>query len=133
MMPKPQPARAPAPAHTPKVRPDARPMRLALGGGGIAVLSALATAIVLPPQPAAPVAIDDPQQEVTEPPATQLQVKRPVQYVQLAPGETAPPGAKVIDASAPTPMTVVVTITAAPQPTTRKTTVKTTQSGRVVP
>lgn len=134
---QPQPARTPVPAltpkahasHAPKARPDARPMRLALSGGGIAVLSALAAAIVLPPRQAAP-AFDN--QQAAGPVSTAMQVQRPVRYVQLSPGETAPPGATVIDAAAPTPQTVVVTITAAPQKAARGV-VRTSQSGKVGP
>jgi hypothetical protein len=106
-------------------------MRLALSGGGIAVLSALAAAIVLPPQPKTPIVID--QQQVSDPVATSIQAQRPIQYVQLSPGQTAPPGARVIDAAAPTPMTVVITITAAPQKAQKPVIIRTTQSGRVLP
>ena len=126
---QPQPARTPVPAHTPKAKPDARPMRLALSGGGIAVLSALAAAIVLPPQQAAP-AFDN--QQAAGPNSTSVQVQRPIRYVQLSPGQTAPPGATVIDASAPTPQTVIVTITAAPQKAV-KGVVRTSQSGKAKP
>ena len=128
----PPPGRGPAPAHVVKARPDARPMRLALGAGAIATLSALATAIVLPPRPA----IQTIQQPALDPmgtPAT-VQLQRPIQYVQLLPGQTAPPGATVIPATAPPPITVVVNVPppaqgAAPTPII----VKTTQSGKVVP
>ena len=124
----PPPPRIPLQAQPPKARPDARPMRLALTGGGIAVLSALAAAIVLPPQAAAPVGLDNAQ--AVDPQASAVQVQRAIRYVQLSPGQPAPPGATVIDAAAPTPLTVVVTITAPPQ---KKTTVKTSQSGKVKP
>jgi hypothetical protein len=100
-------------------------MRLALTGAGLAVLSALAAAIVLPPQPASPIGQNNAQ--AVDPQGSAVQVQRAIRYVQLSPGQTAPPGATVIDAAAPTPMTVVVTITAPPQ---RKTTVKTSQSGK---
>jgi hypothetical protein len=128
----PQVTRNPVRAPAPKNKPDARPMRLALSGGGIAVLSALAAAIVLPPRPPAPIAID-PQQQAADPVATSIQAQRPIQYVQLSPGDTAPPGAKVIDAAAPTPMTVVVTITAPPQKAQKPVIIRTTQSGKVLP
>ena len=125
-----QPGRASTANHVPKSKPDARPMRFALVAGGIAALSALAAAIVLPPRPT-------PQQgsQVADPQSngTSIQVQRPIKYVQLSPGQTAPPGATVIDAAAPTPLTVVVTLppqaVAAPTPVV----IKTTQSGRVVP
>lgn len=124
----PPPPRIPLQAQPPRARPDARPMRLALAGGGIAIFSAIAAAIVLPPQPASPGGLNNAQ--AADPQATSVQVQRAIRYVQLSPGQTAPPGATVIDAAAPTPMTVVVTITAPPQTTTRTTTVKTSQSGK---
>ena len=61
----PQPVRNPVKASTPRAKPDARPMRLALSGGGIAVLSALAAAIVLPPQQSAPIVTDQQQKDFT--------------------------------------------------------------------
>jgi hypothetical protein len=128
----PQPTRTPVQARTPKAKPDAWPMRLALGGGGIALLSALAAVIVLPPKATAPSGID-PQQQAADPRATSIQVQRAIRYVQLSPGQTAPPGAKVIDAAAPTPLTVIVTITAPPQQARKPTIIRTTQSGKVVP
>ncbi len=128
LAPLPQRPAATAAAHAPKARPSATTMRLALGGGGLAILSAVASAIVSPPQPAvlAPAegAQGDPQ--VTGTPIT---VQRPVQYVQLMPGETAPPGATVIDPAAPTPITV---ITVVPAPAQKPIIIKTNQSGKVV-
>ncbi len=143
----PQPLRSPVHAAGPKAKPDARPMRMALSAGGIAALSALAAAIVLPPRPAVPVSTVPEQSVPTlepQPSPTDLQVVRPIQYVQLSPGQTAPPGATVIPATAATPITVVVTVpapaapaqqapaakkVAAPTPIV----IKTTQSGKVVP
>ena len=125
--------------HPPRSKPDARPMRMALGAGGIAALSALAAAIVLPPRSAAPVSATQNQQSQTtdsQPSPTPVQLVRPIRYVQLSPGETAPPGATVIDASAPTPITVIVNV---PAPAAKKaaaqtpTVIKTTQSGTVIP
>ena len=148
------PLRTPVSAHPPKAKPDARPMRLALGAGGLAALSALATAIVLPPRVVVQVPAGVPPaqalapQQIDTPSAsgTPTQVQRAIKYVQLAPGQTAPPGATVIPATAPTPITVVVNVppaaqkqaagkpaagnpVAAPTPIV----VKTTQSGKVVP
>jgi hypothetical protein len=159
-----QPARSTAQAHGAKARPDARPMRFALGAGGIATLSALAAAIVLPPSPAmvpthAVQPAVNPQSQasgtrgskaVPQLSATPLQVQRPIKYVQLSPGQTAPPGARVIDASAPTPISLVVTVAAprqqppaqqppAAQPPTQQppapkpAPIATTQSGKVAP
>lgn len=126
------PTPTPARAHPARSRPDARPMRLVIGAGGLAAFSALAAAIVLPPTPA-PSATADTQQADVVPTGTPINVQRQVQYVQLQPGQTAPPGATVIDAAAPTPMTVVVTITAPPAPARKPRVVRTTQSGKVLP
>jgi hypothetical protein len=56
-------------------------------------------------------------------------VQRQVRYIQLQPGQTAPPGAKVIDPTAPKPITVVTTV---PAPPAKPVIIKTTQSGTVV-
>ncbi len=103
-----------------KAKPDARPMRVALGAAGLAVFSALATAIVLPPRPQAGFG-------TAGGPTT---VQPAVQYVQLQPGQTAPPGARVINPGAPQPVSVVTTV---PAPAQAPITIKTTQSGRVIP
>jgi hypothetical protein len=150
----PQPLRLPvtarpAAAHPAKAKADARPMRLALGAGGLAALSALAAAIVLPPRPAttAPLAqVPRPTNEpvTAAPTGTPVQLQRPIRYVQLKPGESAPPGATVIPATAPTPITMIVTVPApaapkqagapAPPPAANPPApVTTTQSGKVVP
>ena len=100
------PARPVPQPHGPKSKPDARPMRLALAGGGVAALSALATAIVLPPnygaaQPAAQQTADPSQlaaAQLTGTPSSSA----PIVYIQLAPGQTAPPGAMVIGPSGST-------------------------------
>lgn len=135
-----QPVRPPAQAHAPKAKPDARPMRMALGAGGIAALSALAAAIVLPPRAAAPVTAtqsQQPQATDSQSSPSPIEMVRPIKYVQLSPGQTAPPGATVIDASAPTPITVVVSVPAPAKPKAAAaqtpTVIKTTQSGVVVP
>jgi hypothetical protein len=142
-----QPVRTSAQALAPKARPDARPMRMALGAGGIAALSALAAAIVLPPRSAAPVSAvpvsatqGQQTQALDQASPTPIQVVRPIIYVQLSPGQTAPPGATVIPASAPTPITVVVNVpaparpkAAAGQAAATPVIIKTTQSGTVVP
>jgi len=112
-------------------------MRLALGASGLAAMSALAAAIVLPPRPAAQdtSALQQPGASVGANP-TAGQVQRPIVYVQLSPGQTAPPGATVIDPSAPTPLTVTVPAptSAAQAPAAQKPVViKTTASGKVIP
>jgi len=110
-----------------RARPDAASGRLVLGVGGLAAASALVTAIVSPSTPvvpAAPVAGAAAAQPAT------VTLQRPVQYIQLAPGQSPPPGARVIDAKAPKPITVVTTVPAPPQQTVI---VRTTQSGVVLP
>jgi len=142
-------------------------MRVALGFGGIAALSALSAAIVLPPRPvtSAPMAADQPTSTSSDAgsqaatssatsPATS-QIPRPILYVQLAPGQTAPPGATVIDATAapkaggvasgpapvakqPAPVQAAPTQAAAvpvapPKPAPTPIIIKTTQSGKAIP
>jgi hypothetical protein len=109
----------------PKGKPDARPMRIALGTGFLAVMSAVLSAIVAPPQPVVGEPVAGAMPATT--PETQV---RQIVYVQLKPGETAPPGARVIDAAAPTPITVVTVLPGAVQ---KPVVVKTTQSGKKVP
>ena len=165
------PARTPAPIHAPKAKPDPKPMRVALGFGGIAALSALAAAIVLPPRPvtSAPVAVDQPASTSGDtggqaaassaPSPATSQIPRPIVYVQLAPGQTAPPGATVIDATAAprtggvvsvpapvakqpatvqvapvqAPVQVAPVQVAPPKPAPTPIVIKTTQSGKVAP
>lgn len=136
-------------AHAVKAKPDPRPMRFAFGAAGFAALSALTTAIVLPAQPT----VVAPQAYSTETAGTgtaytaatgtPVALEQPVQYIQLLPGQTAPPGATVIDPDGPKPTAIVVTIPApaaaaavapAPAPApAKKPAVKTTQSGKVIP
>ena len=109
-------------------------------------MSALATGIVMPPSavtqvPAlqAPVDTSAPQDTVGGPaPASTIQVQRPVTYIQLLPGQTPPPGATVIPATAPKPITIVSVIAAPNAPATKQKApkpiyIKSTQSGKVVP
>ena len=105
-------------------RPDPIKLRVLLGAGGIAALSALITAIAVPPAPAAPTPTTAPAA-----PTTVIQ-QRPIVYIQLAPGQSAPPGATVIDAKAPKPITIVTRV---PAPAQHTVVVRTTQSGTVVP
>ena len=142
-------------------------MRVALGFGGIAALSALSAAIVLPPRPvtSAPVAADQPASifgdtgsqaaSSSAPSPATPQTSPTILYIQLAPGQTAPPGATVIDATAapkaggigsgPAPITKQpATVQAAPtqaaavpvappKPAPKPIVVKTAQSGKVGP
>jgi hypothetical protein len=125
-----RPDSAAAAGHPARFRPSATAMRVALGSGGLAILSALAAAIVVPPRPVvAPPAGAAPPTAPGDT-ATPIAVQQPVQYIQLLPGQTAPPGAIVIEPSAPTPMVVVTTV---PAPAQKPIIIKTTQSGKVIP
>ncbi|MEO8625268.1 MAG: hypothetical protein ABI452_01075 [Candidatus Limnocylindrales bacterium] len=91
-------------------KPDARPMRFVYGAGAVAAMSVMAVGLVQPDFAATAdqSGASDPTAEpnaVAQVPATTVQ--HVTQYVQLKPGETAPPGAKVIAANAPTPRIVV--------------------------
>jgi len=97
-------ARSPLPRPVAKNKPDARPNRVIFGFAGLATASALATAIVVPPQTSnqpdnglALVATDPP----TSPDGSLS--PRPVTYIRLAPGQSAPPGALVVDISSLAP------------------------------
>ncbi len=125
MQARPTPERA-DPGRPMKVRPDPTPMRVAVGIGGLATLSGLVTAIFVAPAVAPMPAADA---SVPATPSTITQ-QRPVVYVQLSPGQTAPPGATVIDAKAPKPITIVTRVAVPAQKTV---VVRTTQSGTVVP
>ncbi len=119
----------PQTAHPPRAKPDARPMRVALGAGGLAALSALLTAIVVPARSPVAAPSDYPQADAGVS-GTPIMVQRPIQYIQLQPGQTAPPGATVIDPAAPQPTAVVISV---PAPAQKPIVIRTTQSGRVIP
>jgi hypothetical protein len=104
-------------------------MRLALGAAGLAALSAIVTGIVVPPR-AVLLPPANAQQAVSGATGASIAIQRPITYIQLQAGQTAPPGAKVIDPAAPKPVTVVTTV---PAPAQKAVIVKTTQSGKVVP
>jgi hypothetical protein len=120
--------REPRPA---KARPDPNPMRFVLGVSGLVAATALATAIARP-GPATPAAVvldagTDPAPTATPAP---LVVRHVTRYVQLQPGETAPPGASVVARPDPSPRVVVVTVPApAPPAAARRVVVVTRQSG----
>ncbi len=83
-------------------RPDPTGHRVALGFGGVAAASALVSAFLAPTTAPAPatqaVAVVDP-----------APVQHVTRYVQLLPGQTAPPNTTVAPAPAATPRVVVVT------------------------
>jgi hypothetical protein len=117
---------------SPKQKPDPRPMRIVYGAGAVAVVSVIAVGLVQPDftatadQPAtndanvADVANnqDNGRTDQSGNGANQpnVQVKHVVKYIHLKPGQSAPPGAKVITPGQPTPR-VVVANNPAPNPT----------------
>jgi hypothetical protein len=92
-------------------KPDARPMRFVYGAGAVAAMSVMAVGLMQPDfaatadQPASADGSADPS-AVAQAPAD-VAVRHVTQYIQLKPGQTAPPGATVIAADAPTPRVVV--------------------------
>jgi len=94
----------------PKKRPDARPMRLVYAAGAVAAVSAAAAGLVQFGSGNTSASVVPPQTVI---PAQNVQVRHVIRYVHLKPGQTAPPGAKVITAKAPAPR-IVVTQVAAP-------------------
>ena len=124
--------------HVAKAKPDPRPMRLALGAGGLAAFSALLSAIVMPARPAVVTNVADAQpadSTAANATGTPITVQQPIQYIQLQAGQTAPPGAIVVDPSGPLPTAIVVTVPAPAQKQTaqKPIIIKTTQSGKKVP
>jgi hypothetical protein len=138
---RPVPDARPARTGSRQSKPDARPMRFVYGAGAVAAMSVMAVSLVQPDfaatadQTGATDPTADPNAVEQAPPAT---VQHVTQYIQLKPGQTAPPGATVIAANAPTPR-VVVTHNApsgqAAQPGPRQPTPKPTtrQSGAARP
>jgi hypothetical protein len=122
---------APARPQTAKAKPDPRPMRIALGAAGIAAFSALSAAIVMPPSPAVSAPMTYVQQPAPGGPGSVVAGQAPVLYVQLQPGQTAPPGARVIT-STPAPAAAAPAAPAAPV-APKPIIVRTTQSGKVIP
>jgi hypothetical protein len=108
--PRPLPARpagtrpatpVPPQPRVPRSRPDPTGLRVALGFAGVAAASAMGTAFLAPVTAATPTS------------TTIVEAAVPVQhvtrYVQLLPGQTAPPQATVTQAPAPTPRIVTIT------------------------
>jgi len=106
--------RAIQPTRLPRQRPDPRPMRLALGMAGLAALSAMATAILAPPAPTVAEGTATTAGDAADPlPPASVRVRHVTRYVQLQPGQTAPPSSTVLatpkPAPTPTPKVVVKT------------------------
>jgi hypothetical protein len=87
-------------------RPDPNPLRLLIAFAGIASTSAIATAM-LPSVLPASAAANPPSVAQQQP----QNVQHVTQYVQLQPGQTAPPNAPVVVQPTPTPRVQVVTRT----------------------
>jgi hypothetical protein len=102
---RPDPAPTSRPTSAPKSRPDPRPLRIAFGLGAVATASALLTALASPSGGAAAPAAET---TVTVPGAPAASVRHVTRYVQLQPGQTAPPQAAVQQATAPPPRVVIV-------------------------
>lgn len=92
-----------------KARPDPGPLRIALALTGMATASALVTALLGPSSSAVATAAQTATADQAVVPATSVAVKHVTRYVQLAPGQTAPPKAVMTQAPAPKPRVVVVT------------------------
>lgn len=118
MSPRPLPVQRPSAAPTarprpePRPRPDANPMRLMAGFVGLASLSAIASGLLPSVAPAASAGSASSEAPVTvAADAGPQPIRRVTRYVQLKPGQTAPPQASVVAAPKPTPRVVVVTTT----------------------
>lgn len=119
-------------ADNPRKRPDPRPMRLAYAAGAVAALSGILAGLVRAgggtgPAPASSVQLAAQDRPVRP---RSVEVHHVIRYVHLKPGESAPPGARVITPDAPAPRVIVTRVSApAPAPPPRRTVV-TRQSGR---
>jgi translation initiation factor IF-2 len=101
---------APRPTPVPsRARPDPNPVRLMVGFVGLASVSAIATGLLPSVRP--PAAADPARSITIVADAAPLPVRHVTRYVQLKPGQTAPPKAAVVAAPNPTPRIVVVTTT----------------------
>lgn len=110
--------------HEPRRRPDPGPMRLAFGVAGVAAVSAITAAIVTPAGPPAPATPVEPASTQVDPGA--VAVRHVTRYVYLKPGQTAPPGARVVRQPDPSPRVIVTQL---PAPAPRTVVVTTRQSG----
>ena len=120
-LPRPNTDARPARSDARQSKPDARPMRFVYGAGAVAAMSVMAVGFVQPDFAATAdqSAITDgttvDPNALAQAPAD-VALRHVTQYVQLKPGETAPPGATVIAANAPTPRVVVTHSQPANQP-----------------
>ncbi len=118
---RPTPVARPARSDARPSKPDARPMRFVYGAGAVAAMSVMAVGLVQPDFAAtadqtvsSDVATADPN-AIAQAPAD-VAVRHVTQYIHLQPGQTAPAGATVITANAPTPQVVVTHNRPANQP-----------------
>lgn len=91
-----------------KPRPDPGPIRIAIGLTGLATASALVTAF-LGSAAGANAGIAASPTDAAVATAPEQAVRHVTRYVQLTPGQVAPPAAVVKPATAPKPRVVVVT------------------------
>ncbi len=107
---RPVPAAA---ARPPRSRPDANPVRLMFGFAGLASAAAFTTAM-LPSVTPAPVAADpvaEPVVVAAADPVPEPSVLHVTRYVQLQPGQTAPPQSTVVVKPKPNPKVTVKVVT----------------------
>lgn len=121
-------------ADTARKRPDPRPMRLAYAAGAIAAVSAISAGLVHAASSGTTASATTttvetvPQDSLA--PAAQVEVQHVIRYIHLKPGESAPPGAKVITPDAPAPRVVVTHVAAPAAPPVVRRVVVTRQSGK---
>lgn len=117
-------------------RPDSRPMRVVYGAGALAAVSVLTVGLARPEANSSLTyePTDDGGGLSGGAPVTDTEVRHIIRYVHLKPGQTAPPGAKVVKPDAPAPRTVVTHVAAPRQAQPRQAqprrVVVTRQSGR---
>lgn len=87
---------------SPRPRPDPTALRLAAGFIGVAASSAMVSAML------APAPIDATSQTTSVQAASAPEIVHITRYVELKPGQTAPPQSVVLQQQAPAPKTVVV-------------------------
>jgi len=109
---RPTPDARPARSDVRPSKPDARPMRFVYGAGAVAAMGVLAVGLVQPDFAATADQTGNSDGAAIDPNAAaqvpgNVAVRHVTQYINLKPGQTAPPGATVIAANAPTPRVVV--------------------------
>lgn len=101
------------PRPRPRARPDANPVRLMMGLAGLASAAALTTAMLpsVTPAPVADPAIEPVVVTAGQQPGPLPSVQHVTRYVQLQPGQTAPPRSTLIARPQPTPKVTVKVVT----------------------